>query len=144
MYCAHRDLHVLTHSFPTRRSSDLERTREEVDKRIPLTANERILSQLHEICLSHLDLLLVGDRECRRRPNRDQSCEATEQPSAIYSHAPVPGLDSCSAASAAPSRRSATPAMRLSHTAAPGLASRTRPIYQAASASPLSTGTALA
>src|SRR3546814_15575905 len=22
-YCAHRDLHVLTHSFPTRRSSDL-------------------------------------------------------------------------------------------------------------------------
>src|SRR3546814_9157212 len=23
-YCAHRDLHVLTHSFPTRRSSDLD------------------------------------------------------------------------------------------------------------------------
>src|SRR3546814_10920810 len=23
MYCDHRDLHVLTHSFPTRRSSDL-------------------------------------------------------------------------------------------------------------------------
>src|SRR3546814_19249181 len=26
----HRDLHVLTHSFPTRRSSDLARTRDEV------------------------------------------------------------------------------------------------------------------
>src|SRR3546814_2931677 len=26
MYCDHRDLHVLTHSFPTRRSSDLAMT----------------------------------------------------------------------------------------------------------------------
>src|SRR3546814_10202713 len=26
MYCDHRDLHVLTHSFPTRRSSDLTGT----------------------------------------------------------------------------------------------------------------------
>src|SRR3546814_5628553 len=24
LYCAHRDLHLLTHSFPTRRSSDLD------------------------------------------------------------------------------------------------------------------------
>src|SRR3546814_18589616 len=27
MYCAHRDLHVLTHSFPTRRSFDLDARR---------------------------------------------------------------------------------------------------------------------
>src|SRR3546814_20595330 len=41
--CAHRDLHVLTHSFPTRRSSDL----------IMVSGDINVMNPNHVIC--HLD-----------------------------------------------------------------------------------------
>src|SRR3546814_6158817 len=61
IFCTHRDLHVLTHSFPTRRSSDLFRQQKRQLRKMIQPAIDNIQDgalSLSDLTLDHFHILL--------------------------------------------------------------------------------------
>src|SRR3546814_17894437 len=64
-YGDHRDLHVLTHSFPTRRSSDLERP-------LAVVAVEQPAQRTRQHALDAVDAVAAGDQRADRAQQRSE------------------------------------------------------------------------
>src|SRR3546814_14745639 len=76
-YCDHQDLHVLTHSFPTRRSSDLKRIRISGSSPTPTTDRdgpiEQALSDTSRPVSVETDSKISGSRISERMRKRRTS-----------------------------------------------------------------------